>query len=372
MSGRPSLFPVEGVARGYAWGSPTAIPELLTTPASGEPVAELWFDAGLPFLLKIIAAEKALSIQVHPNLEQARTGFAREQAQGIPQDAPDRNYRDANHKPELLYALTRFDALCGFRPVAQTLRLFESLSVPELTPVRDALAGRGGLRAAFTTVLATPASERPGLIAAVVAACRRAVRSGGEWLLAASASLLAARDFPGDPGVILTLLLNAVRLEPGEAIFVDAGNVHAYLHGVGVEIMANSDNVLRCGLTPKHIDIPEVLRIADFTSLADPRYKPHSVAGDELVSFAPVPDFELSVLTIHSSGPAGSRELASRAPQILLCTDGAVTVTAGTTLLELGRGHAAFAAAGATARLTGTGTVCQATTPPSSRRPGDG
>ncbi len=381
-----SLWPLDGAPRPYAWGSPTAIPELLGIPPDGGPVAELWFDRQLPFLLKVLAADRALSIQVHPTLEQARAGFADEQARGIPPDAPDRNYRDANHKPELLCALTDFDALCGFRPVAHTLRLLDALAVAELARVRAALAGPDGLRAAFTMVLDTPPAEQPPLIGAVLAGCRRLATVGGEWSLAAGASLAAARDFPGDIGAVLALLLNAVRLVPGEAIFLAAGNVHAYLRGVGVEIMANSDNVLRCGLTPKHVDVAEVLRITDFTALVEPRYRSGPVHGDEQASFAPVPDFRLTVRTVDATGATGGpgrdaatddavtddaatgdaadgdprNPVAGSGPRILLCTDGAVTVATGPEQLTLQRGRAAFVAGGPTVRLTGSGTVYEA------------
>ena len=150
------LSRLDGAPRHYAWGSPTAIPGLLGVPPTGEPVAELWFDRRLPFLLKILAADTALSIQVHPDLDQAREGFAREERRGIALDAPERNYRDVNHKPELLCAVTPFTALCGFRPAADTIRFLDALDVGELTPFRRALAGPDGLKAAFTAMLAVP------------------------------------------------------------------------------------------------------------------------------------------------------------------------------------------------------------------------
>ncbi|HKC29826.1 MAG TPA: mannose-6-phosphate isomerase, class I, partial [Jatrophihabitans sp.] len=286
----PDVFALDGVLRRYNWGSPTAIPRLLGMEPDGRPVAELWFGAHpddpafapahgstldqliaaepqrllgaevverfgprLPYLLKVLAADKALSIQVHPNREQAREGFAREDAAGIPRDAPERNYRDDNHKPELLCALTPFDALCGFRPVAETQQLLASLDVAELAFVADALRGPDPLRAAFTALLTHPDP------APIVAAVRARVADATDG--PAYAARLAAQDAPDDVGVALTLLLNYVRLEPGEAIFLGAGNVHAYLRGTGVEIMANSDNVLRCGLTSKHVDVPELLKI---------------------------------------------------------------------------------------------------------------
>jgi mannose-6-phosphate isomerase len=355
-----SLIALEGVARPYAWGSPTAIPQLRGVPASGEPVAELWFDEKLPFLLKILAADQALSIQVHPNLEQAQRGFAAEEALGIPRDAPHRNYRDANHKPELICALGQFDALVGFRPVAQTLEFFRALDVPELGPVAEALAGPDGLRAAFTMLLTLPEAERPQLVAQTLAGCQRLIGAGGEWWLAAQASVLAAEHFPRDIGVVIALLLNAIRLEAGEAIFLPAGNVHAYLRGIGVEIMANSDNVLRCGLTPKHVDVDEVLRISDFSELADPRCPSQPVTAHEKVFATSAADFELSMLTL---GPDEITEPGTHGPELLLCTEGAVTLEAGAEHLLLPPGRAVLLAAGLAARIRGVGTLFRATKP---------
>jgi mannose-6-phosphate isomerase len=366
------IVPVEGVLRRYEWGSRTAIPELLGEEPDGRPAAELWFgahpgdpspvpgtggtladlvaadpatalgpavaerfDRQLPFLLKVLAAEKALSIQVHPDLMQARAGFAAEEAAGVDRSAPTRNYRDANHKPELICALTPFTALCGFRPVAETRALLAGLALPELAFVAQALDAPDPLRTAFTAVL-----THPDPAPAVAALTTRAAAAADGPL---AATRLAAADFPGDVGVLLTLLLNDVRLEPGEAIYLGAGNVHAYLRGTGVEIMANSDNVLRCGLTPKHIDVPELLRITDFAELADPRWP--AVGG----SFAvPVPDFRLTRLTVEE--PTG---LHDPGPMIALCTDGRVEIGG----LPVRPGHAAFVPAGTAATVAGKGTL---------------
>jgi mannose-6-phosphate isomerase len=391
---------IEPAARAYAWGSTTAIPRLIGASPSGLPVAELWFGAHcdspastadgpldaviasdpaahlghevasafagqLPFLLKVLAAEHALSIQVHPTLAQARAGFAAEQARGIAANAPDRNYRDPNHKPELLCALTEFDALCGFRPVADTARLLAALEVTALAPVQAALAGPDPLRRAFQLLLDWPQPARASLVGAVAVACAREADWGGEWELVGRAAIRANGDFPGDIGVVLTLLLNAVRLQPGEAIFLGAGKVHAYLQGMGIEIMANSDNVLRCGLTPKHVDVAEVMRIADFSPLIDP-HCPIEVISPGVRTFrAPVRDFALSVLTVPAAGDDPRSETSSATtsssgagPQVLLCTDGAVGVGP----IELAPGQAVFVPAGAAIALTGHGTLFRATT----------
>ena len=366
----PAVFALNGVIRHYAWGSRTAIPQLLGVEPDGEPAAELWFGAHaddpspvpdhgagldaliagephrllgaasvarfgpqLPFLLKVLAVEKALSIQVHPTIEQARAGFAAEDAAGIARNAPNRNYRDANHKPELICALTPFEALCGFRPVERTLALLGELDLPELAFLDERLRGPDPLRAAFSAVLTHPA---PVPVVRALAA-RAATAEDGPL----HAARLATEDFPDDIGAVLALLLNHVRLEPGEAIYLAAGNVHAYLRGTGVEIMANSDNVLRCGLTPKHIDVPELLAITDFTALEDPR-RP-AVGGRFDV---PVPDFALTRLEIDE--PTG---LDDHGPCIVLCTGGEVRV--GEVLLRPGR--AAFVAAGEPTTLAGSG-----------------
>ncbi|HZZ97531.1 MAG TPA: mannose-6-phosphate isomerase, class I [Jatrophihabitantaceae bacterium] len=345
------IFPIEGAIRPYEWGSRSAIQQLLGLEPDGRPAAELWFGAHagdpspalgttldrlisahaeallgaavvahwgerLPFLLKVLAADKALSMQVHPNREQARAGYDAEEAA----QPSVRNYADPNPKPELLCALTPFEALCGFRPVAETLAVLDDLAVTELAFLADTLRQPDGLRSAFTILLR---HDDPATLAAAVAA--RATADGP-----LRATWIAAHDFPGDIGVVLTLLLNYVRLDPGEAIYLAAGNVHSYLRGMGVEIMANSDNVLRCGLTPKHIDVSELLKITDFTELAEPRWPAH-----DGVFRVPVPEFALR--PVH-----GVAEVGGEGPRIVLCTQGTASVGE----LAIGPGHAAFLAAG--------------------------
>ncbi|MCW2522133.1 MAG: mannose-6-phosphate isomerase, class [Frankiales bacterium] len=392
------ILRLDNAIRPYAWGSPTVIPTLLDQPPTGEPAAELWvgahpgepsrwvddprrpgldeliaaaplellgartveqFGPQLPFLLKLLAADKCLSLQVHPNAEQAREGFALEQERGIPPAAPERNYSDPHHKPELLCALTDFEALCGFRPLEQTLALLDTLigrGAHELAMYRDLIAAPDGLRAAFTTRRTLPGPARAELVAAVVTACQGEVSAAGPWSGPARASLLAAADFPGDVGVAVALLLNYVRLEPGQAIFLGAGNVHAYLRGVCVEILANSDNVLRCGLTPKHIDVPELLRIARLEPLAHPLSPVSVVSASESVYPVPVPDFELTVLT----PAAGVVQLEGDRPWLLIATQGSVTVGQASGLaaaaVPVAQGHAVFIAAGADpVEVSGTG-----------------
>ncbi len=394
MPGTLPLIALHGVIRRYAWGSATAIPGLLGIEPTGEPAAELWlgahrddparapdheatldeliardpvgllgpdvverFGPHLPFLLKVLAPAAALSMQVHPDLAQARAGFAAEEARGVPREASERNYKDANHKPELLCALTEFDTLCGFRPVDQTLRLINALDVAELAPYGELLARPDGLRAAFTRLLELDRPGRAALCEPVIQACRRMAAARGAWSREAAFAVLAAADAPGDIGVVLTLLLNAVHLEPGEAIFLGAGNVHAYLRGVGVELMANSDNVLRCGLTPKHVDVPELLRITDFAPLPEPRCPSRPGVAGERAFQTPVPDLALGLVAVD--GPV---EITAAGPQILLCTDGSAEVTSGAGYVVLSRGHAVFVAAGQPCKVAGKGTLFRATT----------
>jgi mannose-6-phosphate isomerase len=397
------VFRLANPSQPYAWGSSTAIPELLGLEAHGEPVAELWlgahpaapsrvacptgevaldehvaadpdaalgkdvvarFGPALPYLLKVIAADRPLSLQVHPHLDGARQGFDDEERAGVPVDAPHRNYRDRNHKPELVFALTRFEAMCGFRAPRRAAELLEGLDAPlarELAAILDADPTHG-IRTAFRHLL-DPAT-RPGEddVAAVVAACRARLETGSPSPRADRTVVQLAEAYPGDPGVVTSLLLNPVTLQPGEAMFVPAGGVHAYLSGVGVELMASSDNVLRAGLTAKHIDIPELLAHVDYVAAPPIRIAPETFHGATRVFYAPVDDFELSVTAVDDDEP---HPLPGRGPRVLLCVDGQVTVaSSGDGDLVLGRGQSAFVpAADGRLTVTGSGTLVQADVP---------
>ncbi|RLU94832.1 mannose-6-phosphate isomerase, class I [Streptomyces griseocarneus] len=390
--------------RPYAWGSTTAIPELLGTAPTGEPQAELWlgahpgapsrvdrgdgprplcdtvgadpegelgpeavrrFGPRLPFLLKLLAAASPLSLQVHPDLDQARGGYADEEARGIPADAPHRTYKDANHKPELLCALTPFEGLCGFRDPAATAELLAALDVDSLKPYADLLHARpegDALREVLTAILTAEHDAIADTVHAATAAATRLAAEDGPHRDAYAAYASIAHHYPGDPGVIAAMLLNHVRLNPGEALYLGAGVPHAYLDGFGVEIMANSDNVLRCGLTPKHIDVPELLRVVRFEA-ADPAVlRPEADTGGEEVYAAPVDEFRLSryVFAPASETPA---TLPPGRPQILLCTSGTARVRgADGTELALRQGESVYMRATEHAELTGdAATVFRAT-----------
>lgn len=378
---------LSGVVRPYAWGSRVAIAELQGRPTpSAHPEAELWFgahpaspahvrgggdgaegadgagsdllavigadpgaalgpataetfDGRLPFLLKVLAADEALSLQAHPSQEQAREGYARENARRLALDHPQRNYRDASHKPELVVALTDFEALAGFREPAGTLELLRALQVPELDPYLGMLAGQPdaeGLRAVFTMWLTLPESVITGLIPPVLAAAVRILESGGtapgsRFAPELRAVLGLGEAYPADPGVLAALLLNYLSLRPGEGIYLGAGNLHAYLRGVAVEVMANSDNVLRGGLTPKHIDVPELLRILDFTPVSRDDLAPSvGTLGAEQIYLTPAPEFRLSRVVLDGTGlrHAASISFDMPGPQILLVTEGRIEVMA--------------------------------------------
>ncbi|MFC7844111.1 mannose-6-phosphate isomerase, class I [Streptomyces sp. NPDC001046] len=377
---------LDNTVRPYAWGSPTAIPQLLGTEPTGEPQAEMWmgahpgapsrtargtlaevidadpekelgpaavarFGPRLPFLLKLLAAGAPLSLQVHPDLAQAREGYADEERRGIPADAPHRNYKDANHKPELVCALTEFDGLCGFRTPLEAAALLDDLGVDSLKPYVDLLHAHpedAALREVLTAILTADPEEMTRTVEEAAAAC---TRLGGAYAPYAD----IAHHYPGDPGVIAAMLLNHVRLQPGEALYLGAGVPHAYLNGLGVEIMANSDNVLRCGLTPKHVDVPELLRIVRFHA-ADPGVlRPEAAPDGEEVYETPIDEFRLSRYVLAEGG--GPRDLTRATPQILLCTAG--TVRAGEHALTPGR--SVFVPAGEKAEVSGSGTLFRAT-----------
>lgn len=376
----------------YPWGSRTAIAELTGRPPTSKPEAELWmgahpvaparierggtkatldaivardpeaelgsasiaaFGPRLPFLLKVLAAAEPLSLQAHPTLAQARKGFADEEARGVPLTASFRNYKDPSHKPELLCALTPFDALSGFRAPHEVLDLFSALDVPEalaaLAPLRMTPDAQG-IAETFEALMTMPEERRAPVVAAVVAAAARGTGLERERALVKRLAEL----YPGDIGIVSALLLEQVHLAPGEAIFLDAGNMHAYLDGTGVEIMASSDNVLRGGLTKKHVDVPELLRVLTFAPQRTQVLRPRAVDADESVYDTPAREFRLSRLTVK-----GELRRVPRGPEILLVTDGAVR--AGDRTLE--RGASAFVPAShGEYVLEGNATVFRATT----------
>ena len=381
---------IRGAIRTYAWGSRTAIAEFTGRAApTAHPEAELWlgahpgdpatlvdddprgslldviaadpdgelgpavrerFDGQLPFLVKVLAADEPLSLQAHPSAQQASEGYDHEDRCGVPVLSPERNYRDRSHKPELLVALGDFEALVGFRPPAATVELLRALAVPALEPYIALLAGQSdaaGLRALFTTWITAPQPDIDTLIPAVLDGAIAYVRSGAtEFADEARTALELGERYPGDAGVLAALLLNRVSLSAGEGIFLPAGNLHSYLQGMAMEVMANSDNVLRGGLTPKHVDVPELLRVLDFHPVADARVGTRR-AGIELFYDTPTAEFAGSVLTLDGDNLGHEVDAPSRhdGPQILVCTQGSVIARAKSGDVRIDRGSAAWVAA---------------------------
>ena len=382
---------IEGAVRNYDWGSLTAIPDLLGRPATGEPWAELWFGAHpsapaavgaraepldrliaadpvatlgpavasrygrLPFLLKVLAAAAPLSLQAHPSAEQAEAGFEREEAMGVPPDAPQRMFRDRSGKPEMVCALSSFEALCGFRDPQQTAALLDTLDAPALDPLRRRISGRSGsqMRDLLAWLLALDGPAAAALAESAARACA-AAGDEDEWSgLRSAVAKLGARH-PGDAAVAVALLLNHVVLAPGEALFLDSGCLHAYLDGTAVELMADSDNVVRGGLTSKHVNAAALVQIVDGAASEPPVQRPEPAGG--LVTYCTAAaEFSLRRLDVD-----GSSGLAAAGPAVLLCTEGCVEANG----VTLGRGAAAWSGAcEPQVALEGRGTVFCATVP---------
>ena len=381
--------------RDYAWGSRTQLAKFLSREAPGHPEAELWigahpgdpsrladgqrldeviaanpggmlgervrraFDDRMPFLMKVLAVNEPLSLQVHPSSVRATMGFSREESGGIPDDAPDRSYHDRSHKPELIYAMSRFEGMAGFRHpegTAEILRLLDHPWADELGSRLTKGSAFQSLRRVVAETLRMPAEEvaelLPGLCAAATDAAQRAHQQERRRRSPTSGPSRVRREairvfeqlaalgatYPRDAGVLVTLLLHHVVLPPGEAMFLQAGVLHAYTAGFGVEIMASSDNVLRAGLTPKHRDIEELLRVTDFTPIPPPLWEPSESREDYMHLEPPVADFCLTVCR-----PPSSR-LPADGPRVVLALDGAVEVRTAADCITLHRGDAVFVA----------------------------
>ena len=355
---------LKNVIQNYSWGSETAIAELLgVKPAVGTPQAELWmgahpkapslinqngqwvslealieehpaeilgesvtenFGGRLPFLFKVLAAAQPLSLQAHPSLEQARQGYDRENRLGIPLDAPNRNYKDDNHKPECICALTPFTAMSGFRAIDQTLTLMDRMALKGLRTLLMQLREQpnaSGLKAFFRSLMSLPEDVKREVTTEAV---ERALALGNSesacsWVVA------LAEAYPGDIGILSPLFLNLVELQPGEAVALPAGQLHAYLEGVGIELMANSDNVLRGGLTPKHVDVPELLDVLHFAPLTIQRLLAEPATSGERVYASSFAEFVLSTIAVTAATVYTSQ--AQHSAEILLCTAGAATIT---------------------------------------------
>jgi mannose-6-phosphate isomerase len=366
----------------YAWGSADLLPALLGLRPDGRPLAEIWMgahaaapssvqidgqDVGLddlisrapqpmlgadviresgvhlPFMMKLLAVDKPLSLQVHPTREQAEEGYCREDEAGLSLTDLSRDYRDRAHKPEVLYALTAFEMLCGFRPVADVRELLEGLRVEELDPILEGLDRpdpEEALRAVLTAVLTATPQRRQSVTRAVVGSAQARRQERPAYRLLCD----LARHYPDDCGIIASLLLDHLRIRPGEAVFIGAGMLHSYVRGLGVELMATSDNVVRAGLTAKHVDVREVLRLVEFAPGGPEALQPACSSGPA-VFVPPVRDF---ALWTRALGPAVDSAAGHTAqgppsgPRIALCFGGRCTLMCRTGRLDLRPGQAVF------------------------------
>ena len=417
LTGAPGLWKMANPVREYDWGSARALAALQGREPSGRPEAELWmgahpaepsrlcqpedsevslaaaihanpvavlgrecttrFGARLPFLLKVLAVARALSIQVHPSQARAAAGFAREQAAHTPQ--AERSYVDPYAKPEMLLPVTEFVALAGLRPRDRVIQMLTSLDVPALRPVLltvKSTAGQAGPASVLAILATWPRAQRRALASSI---CQRAhgllgrtatsldrdEQSSLGWVIA------LAEQHPDDPLVVAPLLLRLHRLEPGQPMYLPDGVPHAYLSGIGVEIMASSDNVVRGGLTSKRVDsqaLADLLAPDAAPLLTVPRVtlSPHEVRWQP-----PVPDFALSRVEVSNVPVTLSREPSDPVgPEVLLCLNGEVTVSSDGGDVSLRGGQSAFVSASASpAVLAGTGQVYRATVGRASPRP---
>ena len=391
----PCFFPMENIIQDYIWGSRTSISELLgVNNPENKHQAEIWMGAHpngcskiqnkgetqllsdfinqdkasvltaatdtqfgeLPYLFKVLAAGEALSVQVHPSKAQAEAGFAKEEAAGIPRNAGNRNYKDPNHKPELVYALTPYQAMNGFRVFDETIALFQKVNVSVLSDLVAAFAAAPtskGLETFFSAVLSLQGEEKD---IAVKELLDYANANKNDSLFALILEL--ALQHPGDIGLFTPLMLNVITLQPGEAMFLYACTPHAYLKGTGLEIMANSDNVLRAGLTPKYMDVPELVACTKFDAIPFDtlQFTPEQKEGGEYYAI-PVEDFKFAMFESVDCLP-----ITVKSAEILLALDADVTVThENGESVTITKGNSVFIPAyAAQYQLTSTGRVARA------------
>ena len=361
----------------YAWGSATFLPQLLGQKnPSGRPWAELWmgahpkapslvnyegrwvslqeliaqhpqdmlghrtaarFNNTLPYLFKVLAVAKPLSIQAHPSQEQAKAGFARENELGIALDDPQRNFKDDNHKPECICALSKFYALCGFRNIADIVAMM-SISCPrglaaELKNLKEN-SDPAGLKTFFIALMNMAATRRKRVIDETL----QNIAKFSDPRLKHWVKRLAT-EYPSDIGILAPVFLNLIGLEPGQALYLAAGELHAYLEGLGIELMANSDNVLRGGLTLKHIDIAQLVNVVHFAPHAVDTLSTAANGENETIYANPSDEFILSA--IHIKGRRRYESPTARNIEILLCIDGKASIKdyGSDDILEIKKGH---------------------------------
>ncbi len=383
-----SVFRLRCGVQHYAWGSPTLMPERFGWEVTGEPFAELWigdhpslpsavlvddtwlplpvvlaadpqrwlgaettrtYGGRLPMLLKILGIGEPLSLQAHPSTTQARIGFAREDALGIDRAAPNRSYRDDRAKPEMICALTAMEALCGFRDLAESRELFGAVG-GALGAYVARLHRAEQLPSIVGDLLALRRDDQRDVVSAIAAS-----RSSLPWPVASVVGQLADR-YPDDAGVAVALLLNIVSLQPGDALYLPAGNMHAYLSGLGVEVMANSDNVLRGGLTPKHVDVAELVATLNPVTGPWPFTRPEGDSGQADVAFfrSPSPEVGLAQVTVDGADVALP---GSDGPTLVVVTEGATVLASNDGSVKLGAGDAAYVLPGSQVSVSGSGVL---------------
>ncbi|MCF7793956.1 MAG: mannose-6-phosphate isomerase, class I [Candidatus Cloacimonetes bacterium] len=350
------IYKLKNQIQNYNWGTKDFIPELLKINNEKKlPCAELWmgahpkapsrvielkmnlmqliekfpeaalgkecqdsFNNKLPFLLKILSAETPLSIQVHPSKNQAEEGFELENSSGKPIDAFDRNYKDNNHKPELICALTPFVAMCGFRPLSEIKNLLDTFLMKSILPKYDfAENNEIELKDFFSRLMNADKKKQQSWIDNLICNINK-ISKPEEYKFEIYWIKKLQNFYPGDIGVLSPLLLNLIELNSGEALYLPAGVLHAYLKGTGIEIMANSDNVLRGGLTTKHIDVPELLKVLHFSGSDIEKVQPQKSTSYEKTYKTPANEFELSYLNLYNQ----KIKIRNKGPEILFCIEG--------------------------------------------------
>lgn len=353
------FYPMKNVIQHYAWGSVSSFNQLFgIANKTGEPQAEIWMGAhpngcstvmvhgqemklssliaqnktaflgesvsdrfgALPYLFKVLAAGKALSVQVHPNKLQAEKGYAREEQQGIPMTSRHRNYKDPNHKPELVYALTEYKAMNGFRPLDEIIMHFSALAIPQTTSLLDELMNNptaDGLANFFYGLLSMEGETKTNALTTLLSHAASSAESVFELIMTLES------QYPGDIGLFTPLILNVITLQPGEAMYLDAQTPHAYLQGTGLEIMANSDNVLRAGLTPKYIDVKELISCTIFKEKPYEKLTLNPINNHGISDYPiPVEDFKFAMID-----DSHQHDIQTNSAEILLPLDGTLELT---------------------------------------------
>lgn len=406
----PRLLRLEADVQPYAWGDTRFIPSLLGIPNPGQkPFAELWMGAHpdlpsraivggqkialdslleqaaeqilgqaavefadrLPYLLKILSAATPLSIQAHPTKRQAEEGFVRENATRVALSARERNYRDDNHKPEMISALTDLYALRGFRPLTEISEVLRT--VPELRGVMPGFrAEPPDLKVLYERLMGLTQHDVDAILDPLIRRLDQTHRQSPftrldreYWVLRADREYSQRNHH--DRGLFSVYLLNLLHLSPGQALFLPAGILHAYLEGAGVEIMANSNNVLRGGLTEKHVDVDELLRTVIFEG-EEPQIVHAKQIGDtcEWIYPAPVREFQLRRIELDGTRPYISGMHHSADIMIVVeKADGPVTVADDHQTLVLDRGQVVLAPHGVnySVEATGAATLYKGTVP---------